>query len=393
MNTTHTPSVIAIMGTRPEIIKMAPVVLALRAEGIATTVLHTGQHEAMSWPLYLFFGIESKETIALQRTVNTLPALASELMADIGAILSRLQPSVALVHGDTSSAAMGALAASFLQIPVAHVEAGLRSGRLDEPFPEEINRSLIGRVSQWHFAPTPQAEHNLRQENVPGDVTVVGNTVVDAVQYAAHYVRQQRSANTPIENPDYQWYLESGCRQLVLVTAHRRENWGEPLQNIAHAVRDLLAQCPDVAVVWPVHLNPLVQNAVRAVHAASPAAIQRRWRLTEPLDYPPMVELMDAASLLLTDSGGIQEEGLSLGKPLLVMRDVTERPEVISCGGGMLVGTEQQRILSAAKAVLASGTLPQAEATSRRNPFGDGTSGNQIARIVARHLHVAESIL
>ena len=386
MNPSATASVVAIMGTRPEIIKMAPVVLALRAAGIATTVVHTGQHEAMAWPLYRFFGIEPEESIQLNRTDTSLPGLSSELMSLIGTTLKRLTPSVALVHGDTSSAAMGALAASFLQIPVGHVEAGLRSGRIDEPFPEEINRSLIGRVSQWHFAPTTQAESNLRRENVPGNISVVGNTVVDAVQYAAHFVRQQRQQGTPIANPDYQWFAESGCSKLILVTAHRRENWGEPLLNIAHAVQQLLTESPDAAVIWPVHLNPLVQDAVRKVHAASPAAIQQRWRLTEPLDYPPMVELMDAAALLLTDSGGIQEEGLSLAKPLLVMRDVTERPEVISCGGGMLVGTEQQRILSAAKAVLASGKLPQNINTSLRNPFGDGTSGKQIANIVARHL-------
>lgn len=379
-------SVAAIMGTRPEIIKMAPVVLALRERGITTHVLHTGQHEEMAWPLYEFFGIAPQEVIRLKREVATLPALSSELMSAIGSTLASLQPAVALVHGDTSSAAMGALAAAYLQIPVGHVEAGLRSGRISEPFPEEINRSLIGRVSQWHFAPTGQARENLEKENVPGEVSVVGNTVVDAVLLAARHVRKQRAAGQPVANPDYQWFVDSGLRQLVLVTAHRRENWGEPMVEIAQSVARLLEQHPDAAVIWPVHLNPLVQDVVRSVHAATTAGVQNRWRLTAPLDYAPMVEIMDAAQLLLTDSGGIQEEGLSLHKPLLVMRDVTERPEVITCGAGLLVGTQAERILSAASHVLATGQLPGQPPATVDNPFGDGSSGVQIAAAIARHM-------
>ncbi|MEJ5127287.1 UDP-N-acetylglucosamine 2-epimerase (non-hydrolyzing) [Comamonas sp. MYb21] len=389
MSSSHPSSpfcVAAIMGTRPEIIKMAPVVLALRQRGITTHVLHTGQHEEMAWPLYEFFGIAPQEVIRLKREVATLPALSSELMSAIGSTLASLQPAVALVHGDTSSAAMGALAAAYLQIPVGHVEAGLRSGRISEPFPEEINRSLIGRVSQWHFAPTGQARENLEKENVPGEIAVVGNTVVDAVLLAARHVRQQRAAGQPVANPDYQWFVDSGLRQLVLVTAHRRENWGEPMVEIARSVARLLEQHPDAAVIWPVHLNPLVQDVVRSVHAASAAEVQSRWRLTAPLDYAPMVEIMDAAQLLLTDSGGIQEEGLSLHKPLLVMRDVTERPEVITCGAGLLVGTEAARILSAASHVLATGQLPGQPPVTVDNPFGDGSSGVQIAAAIARHL-------
>ena len=388
MTSSTRSSVVAIMGTRPEIIKMAPVVLALREQGIPTHVLHTGQHEEMAWPLYEFFGIKPEEVIRLKREVPTLPALASELMSAIGTQLSRLQPAAALVHGDTSSAAMGALAAAFLQIPVGHVEAGLRSGRMDEPFPEEINRSLIGRVSHWHFAPTAQASSNLQKENVPGSISIVGNTVVDAVLLAAQHVRTQRLAGQPIANPDYQWFLDSGLRKLVLVTAHRRENWGAPMEQIASSVAALLQQCPDAAVIWPLHLNPLVQQSVRAIHAASAPDIQQRWRLTAPLDYPPMVEIMDTANLLLTDSGGIQEEGLSLHKPLLVMRDVTERPEVITCGGGLLVGTDPERIVPAAASVLANGRLPGLTPTNgQANPFGDGTSGAQIATVLHSHLH------
>ena len=386
MNTSFKPTVVAIMGTRPEIIKMAPVVLALRQQGIPCHVLHTGQHEEMAWPLYEFFGMAPAEVIRLKREVPTLPALSSELMACIGATLSRHHAAVALVHGDTSSAAMGALAAAYLQIPVGHVEAGLRSGRMDEPFPEEINRSLIGRVSQWHFAPTEQARLHLQQENVPGTISVVGNTVVDAVHFAARHVGDRRLAGQPIANPDYQWFVDQGLHKLVLVTAHRRENWGSPMEQIAQGVSELLHLHPDTAVIWPVHLNPLVQQVVRAAHAASPQDIQRRWRLTAPLDYPPMVEIMNAAQLLLTDSGGIQEEGLSLHKPLLVMRDVTERPEVIQCGGGLLVGTDRQRIVDAATNVLRSGQLPGMRSQPQANPFGDGTSGLQIASAIGAYM-------
>ena len=221
---------------------------------------------------------------------------------------------------------------------------------------------------------------------MPGAIFVVVNTVVDAVLLAARHVRTQRAAGQPVANPDYQWFIDSGLRQLVLVTAHRRENWGEPMVEIAQSVGRLLTQHPDAAVIWPLHLNPLVQQVVRGVHAASPADVQRRWRLTAPLDYAPMVEIMDAAQLLLTDSGGIQEEGLSLHKPLLVMRDVTERPEVITCGAGLLVGTGAERILSAASHVLATGQLPGLPPSTQDNPFGDGSSGLQIAAAIARHL-------
>ena len=376
------PLVSVIMGTRPEIIKMAPVVHALKAIGMRVEVIHTGQHEEMAWPIYEFFGIQPDHLLQVTRNGLGLPGLTSQLQLHISELLHTTEPSVVLVHGDTSSAAMGALAAAFSEIPVGHVEAGLRSGRIDEPFPEEINRNLIGRVAHWHFAPTKLAQDNLLRDNVPGEISVVGNTVVDAVSYAAARIRQKGVSSAAID-----WWRDSKLQQLVLVTAHRRENWGLPMQRILAAVQELLANHPQAGVIWPVHLNPIVKDAVHAAHAAAPAAIQSRWHLSPPVDYPEMVGLMDLSALLLTDSGGIQEEGLSLGKPLLVMREVTERPEVIACGMGVLVGTDVQRIVDACHRILNNGMVSELVA----NPFGDGTSGQQIAALIQQSLSAQTS--
>ena len=368
------PAVAVVTGTRPEIIKMDPVVHGLQAAGIRVELIHTGQHEEMAWPIYDFFGLTPQHVIQLERNELGLPGLAAQLQTRLAQTLHRLRPAATLVHGDTSSAAMAALAAAFSQIPVGHVEAGLRSYRIDEPFPEEINRSLIGRVARWHFAPTDRARDNLLREHVPGEIAVVGNTVVDAVHYAAAQVRGRAQ-----QGPAMAWWQRSGLTQLVVVTAHRRENWGAPLQDILAAVQALLQRQPLLGVVWPVHLNPIVRDAVQAAHRQAPPDVQRRWHLCQPMDYPEMVELMDASTLLLTDSGGIQEEGLSLGKPILVMREVTERPEVIDCGMGQLVGTDPARIAQACDALL---NTPRSLATPPANPFGDGTTGQQIARLM-----------
>ncbi|MDO5086597.1 MAG: UDP-N-acetylglucosamine 2-epimerase (non-hydrolyzing) [Comamonadaceae bacterium] len=386
-NTSLTPApglgpVAAIMGTRPEIIKMAPVVLALRAQGIPTEIIHTGQHDSMAWPLYEFFGLRVDHVLQLQRQTPGLAALSSELLTGIARLLDGMRPRAVLVHGDTTSACMGALAAFYAQRPIGHVEAGLRSGSLAEPFPEEANRSLIGRLARWHFAPTPAAVQNLAGEGITTGVHMVGNTVVDAVQMAARHVRERRSAGHPIDNPDYRWFAASGLPQLVLVTAHRRENWGEPMAGIAQSVASILQAQPQAAVVWPLHPNPAVQAVVQAAHAAASPSVQARWRLSQPADYPQLVELLDAATVILTDSGGIQEEALSLGKPLLVLRDVTERPEVIACGAGRLVGTRPDVIGATVQQLLQDAALREAMRTPH-NPFGDGQSARHIAEALA----------
>lgn len=377
-------TVLLCMGTRPEIIKMAPVYSAMAARGLQPAVLHTGQHEDMAWPLYEFFGFKPAHTITLARTRPGLAALSTELLDAIDSVLERTQPQAMLVHGDTSSAAMGALAAFYRQVPVGHVEAGLRSGSKDEPFPEEMNRQLIGRIAHWHFAPTAGAVQSLAREGTTENVVQVGNTVVDAAQWAAARLQSLQYRSNPQHTSARQWYVRSGCKRLVVVTAHRRENWGEPMQGIIQAVLQLLATDAQLAVVWPVHLNPIVRDAVTQAHVAAQAGVRARWHLTQPLHYPELIDLMRTCQLLLTDSGGIQEEAVALNKPVLVLRNVTERPEVLDCGLGQLVGTQTQAIVAAVRQRLAAGETQQIKPLY--NPFGDGTTGLQIAQYLAQAL-------
>lgn len=370
--------IILAMGTRPEIIKMAPVALALRQAGMPCEILHTGQHgDQTSLPLYQFFGVQPHYSLSLTRHKPGLGALSAELMDKLSEQLESVSPSAVLVHGDTSSAFMAALAAFYLHIPIGHVEAGLRSGNMREPFPEEMNRSMIGRLARWHFAPTQQAVENLRNEGIRQGVEQVGNTVVDAVQWAAMHLHQLKVQGHAPDVPALRWLADSGCASLVLVTAHRRENW-ESMASIAQSVQEILAARPELGVVWPLHPNPAVQQTVRGVYDAAPANIQSRWLLTEPLEYAPMVAFMVQADVLLTDSGGIQEEGVSLHKPVLVLRNVTERPELIRCGAGKLVGTDPTTVVGETLRLLQNSAerhaMQQAE-----NPFGDGQAAKRIA--------------
>lgn len=370
--------VILAMGTRPEIIKMAPVALALQRIGIPCEIVHTGQHgDQTSLPLYEFFGLQPRYRVQLERRKSGLGALSAELMEKLSEQFESLMPRAVLVHGDTSSALMAAMAAFYLNIPVGHVEAGLRSGNMREPFPEEMNRTVIGRLARWHFAPTVQAVDNLRHEGICQGVEQVGNTVVDAVQWAAAHLHQLKEQGHALDVPALNWLAESGCDSLVLVTAHRRENW-ECMASIAQSVQDILSERKELAVVWPLHPNPAVQQSVRSVYGAAPAHIRSRWLLTEPLDYAPMVALMVQADVLLTDSGGIQEEGASLHKPVLVLRNVTERPELIRCGAGKLVGTERATVVRETLCLLQNAAERHAMQEAD-NPFGDGKAAIRIA--------------
>lgn len=378
-------SVLVCMGTRPEIIKMAPVVKALAAHGLQPVVMHTGQHEDMAWPLYEFFGFPPDQVIKLQRSVPGLAGLSSELLLSITQVIERTQPHAVLVHGDTTSAAMGALAAFYQQIPVGHVEAGLRSGTRQEPFPEEMNRQLIGRMADWHFAPTAGAVQNLAREGTTQGVLQVGNTVVDAANWATQRLQQMRvSMDEAQHNWARQWFVRSGCQRLIVVTAHRRENWGEPMRGIIHAALELLQDDPQLAIVWPVHLNPIVKDSVLRAHALAPASVRARWHLTQPLNYPELIDLMACSDVLLTDSGGIQEEAVALKKPVLILRNVTERPEVVECGLGQLVGTSPQAIVAAVQSYFQATQIRAAKHTG--NPFGDGTAAEQIAQFLSQQL-------
>jgi UDP-N-acetylglucosamine 2-epimerase len=372
------------MGTRPEIIKMAPVYHELKRRGMGPLLLHTGQHQEMANPLYEFFHMLPDYSLDLQRTSDSLHHLSALLLEELGEAFEAIRPSATLVHGDTTSAAMAALAAYYHKIPVGHVEAGLRSHCEYDPFPEEKNRELIGRLAHWHFAPTARAAANLERENVADDrVHVVGNTVVDAIRLVTTVFRDRLDHAAGIERGDLR-VLPALIRthRLVLVTAHRRENLGGPLLSIARAVRRLVEDDPDLVVVWPVHSNPRVGATVHETFADVPAGAAGRVFLTRPLDYPTTLWLLRHAWLVLTDSGGIQEESACTRTPVLVLRETTERPELIESGGGLLVGTDTDRIVATVRR-LAANASTYAAMRDIVNPFGDGFAVKRICDVIA----------
>ncbi len=371
-------SFLLCMGTRPEIIKMAPVYRAMVDRAVPVALLHTGQHIELAMQMYDFFGMQPDYTLHLNRLGNSLEHLSALLIEKIGQVITVVQPRAVLVHGDTSSALMAAMAAFYHKVPVAHVEAGLRSHNDYDPFPEEKNREMIARLARWHFAPTSQAEKNLQREGIAkAQIHIVGNTVVDAVAMGQSKIRNNQSVSQAIEtHPKLRKTLGEGKR-IVLVTAHRRENWDGPLLSIARAIRSIVVENPDVVVVWPVHANPAVGKTVYSVLGKLPKALQGRVLLVDPLSYPELLHLLTRAWLVLTDSGGIQEEAASLHVPILVLRDTTERPELLDEGGGKLIGTKEESIVRAVRDLVEH---PQEHLVMRqaRNPFGDGTAAQQI---------------
>lgn len=374
--------VLLCMGTRPEIIKMAPVVRALDELAVESVVFHTGQHREVAAPLYRLFGIEPAVNVdRLDRKGGSLAELGAALLEAAHHAIARTKPDIVLVHGDTSSALMAALAAYYHEISIGHVEAGLRTGDPYNPFPEEMNRRLIGRMARWHFAPTRGARAALELEGItPSAIHMVGNTAVDA---ALDVARRSRLEPGLIAWPSALADLRHAdpARHLVLVTAHRRENWGEGIEGIVQAVAALIELHPAVTVVWPVHPNPAVRDAVHVGLVAAKERHSERLRLVEPLDYACLVALLERAWVVMTDSGGIQEEAAAFGTPVLVLRDNTERPELIAAGGGIVVGTDPQEILAAAAPLLRTPDL-RAALVLHRNPFGDGAAAIRIARIL-----------
>lgn len=370
-------------GTRPEIIKMAPVYRSLKARGETVQVLHTGQHEDMAMALYRFFHMGPDHHMHLKRERAGLSQLTAELLQGIDQVLSHAQPDVVLVQGDTSSALVGAMAAYFRDIPVAHIEAGLRTGQHD-PFPEEKNRELIGRLAQWHFPPTPQARQNLLREGVAAaHIFEVGNTVIDAALWVSQSLAQQPWGQAYPD--DVQQILgRFDNAPLMLVTAHRRENWGRPIQHIAAAVGTLLKLNPQLIAVWPQHPNPSVRlDIAQGLGDLAPEHAQRLC-LTEPLDYPALIGLLSQCHFCLTDSGGIQEEASALQRPVLITRDSTERQELVDAGGALLVGTDPHAIIEYSTVLLHDRSAYQAMQL-RQCPFGDGQSALRIADVLTGH--------
>lgn len=363
--------VLSLFGTRPEGIKMAPLVRALgAADGIDSIVCTTGQHRQMLDQVMQLFDIQADHDLDVMLPGQALNGLFARLLSRVDALLDEVRPDCVLVHGDTTTAAACSLAAFHRGIAIGHVEAGLRTGDLSQPFPEEMNRRVVDVMGKWLFAPTVASRNNLRQENLAGRIYVTGNTVIDALELAVRKLDSQPQLCARLA-ARYPWL--DPARRLVLVTGHRRENFGDGFQQICAALAQLSLR-DDIQIVYPVHLNPQVRDVVIGTLSNRPNI-----HLIDPLDYLDFVWFMRRAYLILTDSGGVQEEAPHLGKPVLVMRDTTERPEAVSAGTVTLVGTDSTRIVRGVAGFIDS---PEHYADVARsvNPYGDGQAS---ARIVA----------
>lgn len=364
------PRIVCVVGTRPDAIKTAPVVLELRrfASKVECLLVATGQHREMLVQALRSFDLEADRDLNIMSHGQTLADVTSRAVAGLDGVYSELGPDLVLAQGDTTTTFCASLAAFYRQVPFGHIEAGLRTDTIWNPFPEEFNRRAVGLVAGLHFAPTRLAAENLQREGVSEGVYVTGNTGIDAVRMVA-----ERAPQT--------WF-PSEERRIVLLTTHRRENWGEPQRHIAEAVRDIVDSEKSTVLVVPMHRNPTVREALRAILDGHP-----RVHLIEPPDYPEFVKLMERSSLILTDSGGVQEEAPAFGKPVLVLRTTTERPEGIEAGNAVLVGTERTAIVQAALKLLRDAEAYRRMATAR-SPYGDGNAAKRIRYIVLRHLGI-----
>lgn len=361
----------SVFGTRPEAIKMAPVVAELReTPGIRSLVLVTAQHREMLDQVLDHFRIRPDHDLNIMQAGQSLTDITTRALEGAFEVFGRAEPDLVLVHGDTTTTFAAALAAFYRRIPVGHVEAGLRTRNKYSPFPEEINRHLTGVLADLHFAPTEVARANLLDEGVPADrIWVTGNTAIDAL---LRTVREDyRFGAEPLKR------LDLRGRRMLLVEAHRRENWGEPMERICRALAEIVRRCPDVEMVYSVHPNPRVADVVRR-HLGG----RERVHLLDPLPYPEWANLMARAHLIITDSGGLQEEAPSLGKPVVLLRDTTERPEAVAAGTVRQVGTDFDRIVESVTSLLGDeaeyGRMARAS-----NPYGDGRAARRIADIIA----------
>ncbi|MBN8418588.1 MAG: UDP-N-acetylglucosamine 2-epimerase (non-hydrolyzing) [Verrucomicrobia bacterium] len=360
--------VLCVFGTRPEAIKLAPVIRALReTPGIVCRICFSGQHREMGLKALGAFDLKPDVVLDTMQPGQSLASLTARLLTSLDALYEQERPDWIIVQGDTTTAMTGALAAFYRRIRIAHVEAGLRTLDRFSPFPEEINRVFISRITDLHFPPTAEAAENLRKEGISDDINIVtGNTVVDAVLWM-----KGRLPKEPPEGFDAE--LMDGGR-LILVTCHRRESFGKPMENICDALLALIERFDDIQILFPVHPNPVVKQLVLAKLGG-----QKRISLVEPLDYLPLLWCMNKAVLILTDSGGIQEEGPSFGRPILILRTTTERPEAVTAGCAELVGTDIQTIVERASVYLLNEEICR-DLAGRPSPFGDGRAGEAISR-------------
>ena len=369
--------IVVIFGTRPEAIKLCPVVLALKTDpAFDCKVCVTGQHREMLQQVLDVFGVVPDKDLALMRPNQTLGGLTSRALAAIDEYLAEEKPDIVMVQGDTTTVLAGALAAFYHHIPVAHVEAGLRTWNMESPWPEEANRVLTTCLAKWHFCPTENNKANLLKEGVPEkDIYVTGNTVIDALLMAKEKVKVN-----PPEIDDLPNCLMRSDERMVLITGHRRENFGEGFENICTAIKNLAERFPETHFVYPVHLNPNVRDPVSRILGRHSG---KNVYLIEPQSYLPFVALMNRAYLILTDSGGVQEEAPSLGKPVLVMRDTTERPEAVDAGTVKLIGTHRE-IIEEEVAMLLIDSVSYARMSGAVNPYGDGEAVARIIDVLSR---------
>lgn len=378
--------IMLVFGTRPEAIKMCPLVKELqkRPGEFETIVCVTGQHREMLDQVLQIFDVRPNYDLNIMKQGQDLTDVTSRILVGLRDVLKECRPDVVLVHGDTTTSTAGALAAFYAQIPVGHVEAGLRTHNIYSPWPEEINRQITGRIATFNFSPTPLSEKNLKEEKVHGEIFVTGNTVIDALHLVVEKLKNdpilaQEQARI-LTTAGYDVSRLAGGKKLVLITGHRRENFGEGFLHMLTAMKDLSHHYPEVDFVYPMHLNPNVRLSVHQVFGDVPNL--PNFFFIEPLQYLEFVYLMSQSSIVLTDSGGIQEEAPGLGKPVLVMRDTTERPEALSAGTVRLVGTNYDRIVQELSRLLDSESA-YTQMSHAVNPYGDGQACRRIADVLA----------
>lgn len=376
-------TVMLVFGTRPEAIKMAPLVKAFQAasDSFQTLVCVTGQHREMLDQVLHIFDIQPDYDLNIMKQGQDLYDVTSRVLLGLREVLKEARPDIVLVHGDTTTSTAAALAAFYAQIPVGHVEAGLRTHNIYSPWPEEMNRQLTGRIATWHFAPTPLSRQNLLAENVAeAQITVTGNTVIDALYWVVDKIKHDatlaQQLDAELQRAGYDVQRLADGRKLVLITGHRRENFGDGFIHMCTAIKDLTQRYPQVDFVYPMHLNPNVRKPIHEVFGQDLSGLGNMFFI-EPLEYLSFVHLMEKSHIVLTDSGGIQEEAPGLGKPVLVMRDTTERPEALTAGTVKLVGTDYDKIVSAVSTLL-DDEAAYAVMSHAVNPYGDGKACGRI---------------
>ena len=375
--------VLLVFGTRPEAIKMAPLVMELQKqkERIETVVCVTGQHREMLDQVLEIFDIKPDYDLNIMKRGQDLYDVTARVLTGMREVLKEIKPDIVLVHGDTTTSTAAALAAFYQQIPVGHVEAGLRTHNIYSPWPEEMNRLLTGRLATYHFSPTPLSRNNLIKESINDrNIIVTGNTVIDALYWVVDKIKNNKELDNELESvlskAGYDVNRLDNGKKLVLITGHRRENFGDGFINMCTAIKDLTVKYPNVDFVYPMHLNPNVRKPIHEVFGEDLSGLKNMFFI-EPLEYLSFVYLMEKSSIVLTDSGGIQEEAPGLGKPVLVMRDTTERPEALNAGTVKLVGTDYNKIVNEVSSLIDDKTAYE-KMSKAVNPYGDGLACRRI---------------